>query len=285
VTFKRLIAVMSFLIIAFVWPSFVSAQSSSPQDTLNQYISDLQKNSNDNALREKVIKHVQTIKPAPAIPEEARRYFIEGNALLKAAKAQKGYELAIDAYRQCLLIAPWWAEALYNYAVALDLANRFDEGMNALKLYIATNPREGESRKTQDKIYEIGAKKKLAAQEREDSSPQAVAAREEKKSDDWLKKLDGRRYTSPVGSGQTGVIDVRGKVFVNRIIGESGKDVYREDNRIEIQDRETTVRFSTSAPFLPVAATFIISEDGDRITYRKLFSDGDVREFIYLWKR
>ncbi len=76
--------------------------------------------------------------------------------------------------------------------------------MNVLKLYIATTPGEAESRKAQDKIYEIGAKKKLAAQEREESSPQAVAAREQKKfSDDWLKKLDGRRYFNPL-PGQDG---------------------------------------------------------------------------------
>lgn len=47
-----------------------SAQAQSPQQTLNQYVSDLQKNPDDNALREKIIKHVQTMKPAPAIPEE-----------------------------------------------------------------------------------------------------------------------------------------------------------------------------------------------------------------------
>jgi tetratricopeptide (TPR) repeat protein len=189
---KIILAIMSALVLMFVVISF--AQTQSPQQTLNEYVSDLQKNPSDYALREKIIKHVQTMKPAPAIPEEARRCFIEGNALLKAAKAQKGYELAIDAYRQCLLIAPWWAEAYFNYAVALDLANRFDEAVNVLKLYIATNPGGEESRKAQDKIYEIGAKKKLAAQEREESSPQAVAAREQNKFEDWLKKLDGRRF-------------------------------------------------------------------------------------------
>jgi tetratricopeptide (TPR) repeat protein len=214
------ICLTALIIFVLIFALMPTVQAQSPQQTLNQYIADLQKNPNDNALREKIIKHVQTMKLAPAIPEEARRYFVEGNALLKAAKAQKGYGLAIDAYRQCLLIAPWWAEALYNYAVALDLANQFDEAVNVLKLYITTTPGEGESRKAQDKIYEIGAKKKLAAQEKEESSPQAIAAREQKKSDNWLKKLDGRRYTKP--GEVTSVLDVKGKVLVWGLIDRYG---------------------------------------------------------------
>jgi tetratricopeptide (TPR) repeat protein len=293
---KICLSVFLALMLTSVLMSTVQAQS--PQETLKQYISDLQKNPNDYALREKIIKHVQTMRPVPAIPEEARRYFVEGNALLKAAKAQKGYGLAIDAYRQCLLIAPWWAEALYNYAVALDLANQFDEGMNALKLYIATNPGGEESRKAQDKIYEIGAKKKLAAQEREESSPQAVAAREEKKSDDWLKKLDGRRYTYPAKGG-TNVIDVRGKVLVLGYIFAPGQDAkgyhemstgYYTNTRFEIRGREF-MHLTTKRSDLPRGwywaqeAAFKISDDGDSITLRHRWSDGDVTEWIYLWQR
>lgn len=151
------------------------AQTATPQQVLQKYVSDLQRSPDDTALRERIIRHVQTMKKAPAIPEEARRYFVEGNALFKAAKDQKGYDLAIEAYRQCLLLAPWWPEANYNFAVALEFANRFDSSMNALKLYIVTNPGEEESRKAQDKIYEIGAKKIIAAREREDSTAKAAA--------------------------------------------------------------------------------------------------------------
>lgn len=284
---KSIVSIMLILVLILV--SICSAQAQNPQATLKQYIADLQKNPNDYALREKIIKHVQAMKPKPAIPEEARRYFVEGNALLKATKGQKGYGLAIDAYRQCLLTAPWWAEALYNYAVALDLANQFDEGMNALKLYIATNPGGEESRKAQDKIYEIGAKKKLAAQEREESSPQTVAAREQNKSDDWLKKLDGRRYTCPSGNAKL-VLDLRGKVFVyGNITSESG---YQEAGRFEIRGRVTSyapTREQQSGGmtfrFWVVEGTYTISEDGDRITQRLRYNDGDVRENIFLWQR
>jgi len=283
------ISLAVWIIFVLLFALMPSVQAQSPQETLNQYISDLQKNPNDNALREKIIKHIQTMKPAPAIPEEARRYFIEGNALLKAAKAQKGYGLAIDAYRQCLLIAPWWAEAYFNYAVALDLANQFDEAVNVLKLYIATNQGETESRRAQDKIYEIGAKKKLAAQEREESSPQAIAAREQNKFEDLLRMIDGRRYTSR-SEGEAAVLDVKGKVLICGQISNRG--YYNEVNvgpsRIEIQGRETTIpKYNpiSNLPYPGTTITFIISGDGDSITSRLRLSDGEVREYIFLWQR
>lgn len=260
--------------------SFAShAQPATPQQALQQYVSDLQQTPNDYALREKIIKHVQTMNRAPAIPEEARRHFIEGNALLKAAKDQKGYALAIGSYRQCLLLAPWWGEANYNQAVALELANQFDEAMNVLKLYITTGPGEEESRKAQDKIYEIGAKKIIAMRELEESSPQAVAAREQNKFEDWLKKLDGRRYRHRDAVGNEDILDVRGKVLVWIVPGTRSP----EWGRFEIRGRE----FMHPSPLRPDEEfTFIISEDGDRIT-RRVFrhSDGAKAEDIYLWQR
>jgi tetratricopeptide (TPR) repeat protein len=176
-------------VMLFVFMTIVHAQSANPKETLKQYISDLQKNPNDTVLREKIITLVQKMKRKPAIPEEARGYFIEGNTLLKAAKDQKGYGLALDDYRQCLLIAPWWADAYYNYSVALDLANQFDEAATVLKLYIATNPGEEESRKAQDKIYEIDAQKKLAAQKKEESSPRPSPRGSRASSKTYLRKL------------------------------------------------------------------------------------------------
>jgi tetratricopeptide (TPR) repeat protein len=255
-----------------------------PQVSLTQYISDLQKNPSDTALREKIVRHVGKMKKAPAIPEEARRHFIEGNALLKAARDQSGYELAIEAYRQCLLQAPWWAEAYYNQAVAFDLASQFDEAMNALKLYIATNPGEEESRKAQDKIYELGAKKIIAAREREESSPQALATREQNKFADWLRTLDGRRYTTP-SQGMLLIIDVRRNTLITGAISSDG---YTEGQRYEIKGKRFTLpwtKIEHVRPPLEQELTFSFSEDGESVTEQIRYSDGDKREYIFLWQR
>ena len=285
--------IVSAIVVLLLGLSVSISQAQSPQQTLNQYVSDLQKNPNDYALREKIIKHVQTMKQKPAIPEEARRHFVEGNTLLKAAKDQRGYGLARDAYRQCLLVAPWWADAYNNYAVALELSGQFDDAANALKLYIATNPGESEARKAQDKIYEIGAKKKIAAQEKEPSHPKAVSTPQPNTFEDLLRKIDGRRYTCPVEACAM-VIDVTGKVFRVGNLCPQNHDVpafrgYVEGFRDEIRGRETTVpvydRPTGPLKIWTVSKTYVISDDGNNITYRVRYNDGDMRQYIFLWQR
>ncbi len=170
----------------------VQAQVATPQNTLNQYIVELQKNPNDNALREKIIRLARTIKPPPAITEDARRYLIQGGAYVKSAKSQKGYELAVKEYEKVLLIAPWWPEAYNNYSVALELAGRFDEAVKALNLYILTNPGVKETRYAQDRIYEIDAKNKLAQEEKKElDASERMRAAESKKREEEEKRLQG----------------------------------------------------------------------------------------------
>ncbi len=63
----RLAMKIALLVIISISCSLAFAQAQSPQQTLNQYISNLQKNPNDYALREKIIRHVQAMKPAPGV--------------------------------------------------------------------------------------------------------------------------------------------------------------------------------------------------------------------------
>jgi hypothetical protein len=59
-------------LVASVYPTLVAAQSLSPREQLQQYIADLQKKPDDQALREKIIKLARGMKPAPAVPKEAK---------------------------------------------------------------------------------------------------------------------------------------------------------------------------------------------------------------------
>ena len=65
---KLYLAAMFVLLMVFVLQPLAQAQSSNPQQILVQYIADLQKNPNDNALREKIIRHVQTMRPDDLFP-------------------------------------------------------------------------------------------------------------------------------------------------------------------------------------------------------------------------
>lgn len=175
------ISLPALIIFVLIFALIPVVQAQSPQQTLNQLISDLQKNPNNNDLREKIIKHVQTMKPAPAITEEAHQHFVIAQTFQKKAKNAKGYELAINEYRQALLIAPWWSEAYNNMGITLEQVGRYDEAISALKLYIATNPPD--ARTAQDKIYEIEATKKLAQEDRaaEEAKEQAKRDAERRK--------------------------------------------------------------------------------------------------------
>jgi tetratricopeptide (TPR) repeat protein len=180
-----------FFVAAFLASFSVHAQSANPQETLNQYLSDLQKNPNDYALREKIIKHVQTMKPVPATPENAREHFVMANTFQKEAKDKRGYELAIKEYKDALLIAPWWPEAYNNMGILQKLAGNYDEAIQSLNLYLLTNPTD--ARNAQDEIYKIKAAKKMATKE---SSPAAIAEKKQNEYEVWLKKIDGAQWQS-----------------------------------------------------------------------------------------
>lgn len=169
------------------------AQPSNPRETLGQYIADLQESPGDSALREKIIKLAKEIKPAPEIPEEARRHFVRAVTAQKAATTAAGYELAISEYEHALLIAPWWPEAYFNLGTALELTGRFDKATDALRLYLLSGPSQGEARAAQDKIYAIEASKELARRQAI-TEAEATKRREQETREQqarWLRALTG----------------------------------------------------------------------------------------------
>ena len=185
-TGKLLIVAFTFLAVA------ASAHAQSPREQLQQLVEQLQKAPNDNALRERIIKLGSEIKPAPVIPEEANRAFVKGNVFQKEAKDASGYELAISAYREALRSAPWWGDAYYNLAVALESGRKFDEAIASIKLYMASvQAGSEEAREAQNRMYAIEAKHELA------NIPQARAATEREKDEALIKSLDGVRFDCP----------------------------------------------------------------------------------------
>ncbi len=125
---------------------------------LTESIEQLHKTPNDTALREKIIALALKAKPAPTIPEEARRHFVKAVALQKEAKAAEDYDLPIREYRQALLAAPWWSDAYYDLSSALELKEQYAEAIENLKLSIRANPKGPDARAAQDKIYVLEAK-------------------------------------------------------------------------------------------------------------------------------
>jgi tetratricopeptide (TPR) repeat protein len=288
--------------VMFIASFSAHAQSSNPQQTLNQYVADLQKNPNDYALREKIIRHVQTMKPAPAVPREAERFMNRGAAAAKSAKDANDFKDAVAEFEKATLSAPWMANAYYNLGVAQDKAGMYSSAIRSLKLYLIAAPNAPDAKNVEKLIDEIEYRQEKAAKE---PSRLAVAVPQQTAFEDLLKKISGRRYFYPI-PGQNGyakTLDVSGQYLLLGLIVPPGHKhrndpggfisyANRPDGRYEIRGRETTVRIPYSTPpqqytkEWAVDVTYIISENGDRITERSLFNTGKVgNELIYVWRQ
>jgi len=291
-------------ILTFFWvstlPLSVQAQSSNPQHALNQYVTDLQKSPNDYALREKIIKHVQTMKQNPAIPEEAERHMARGLAAVKGAQNKQDFLDAAAEFEKASLAAPWLPAVYYNLGITQDKAGKYREAMQNLKLYLVAAPDASDTKAVRNLIYEIEYRQEKVAKE---PSRQAAPVSQQTAFEDLLKKINGRRYFYPI-PGQNGyakTLDVSGKYLLLGLIVPPGHKhrndpgghisyANRSDGRYEIRGRETTVKIPYDERPLrkewAVETTYLISENGDRITERNLFNTGSVGDDMnYVWRQ
>ena len=168
-TIKLIILGLTFLALA------TSAFALSPREELQQMVEQLQKTPTDNALREKIIKFATGIKPAPAIPEEARKPFVMGATVLKKATDPAGASKAVDLFTQALNVAPWFADAYYNRAIAREIAGQFEQAIDDLNLYLGFILTDNERREMQDKIYSLEADAQLASTQKAEQDKIASA--------------------------------------------------------------------------------------------------------------
>ena len=137
--FKINIAIL--LIIAFALLGLATmGNAQSEQQTLNQYISDLQKNPTDTALRGKIIKFVQEMKQAPKVPDEVLTHEGAAEYAFKNAKTNGDFEDAAKEYEKALLIAPWLATDYFNCGVAYEKSRKFDAAIRNFSLYLIAAP-------------------------------------------------------------------------------------------------------------------------------------------------
>lgn len=124
----------------------------STREQLKQMAEQLQKTPTDNALREKIIKLAQKLKPAPAVPDEAERRMARGAAAFKGAKSVSDYQDAVKEFEQATLAAPWYGDAYFNLGVAQDKAENYEAALHSLKLAQLVSPA---SKEIKQLIYEV----------------------------------------------------------------------------------------------------------------------------------
>jgi tetratricopeptide (TPR) repeat protein len=261
--------------------SAATVQAQTPQQTLNQYVAELQKNPNDYALREKIIKHVQTMKPAPAVPEEAKRYLSRGIAAMKEAKSKDDFKDAVNEFEKAALAAPWFANAYYNLGVAQDKAGAYANAIRSLKLYLLASPDARDAEAVKGLIYEIEYRQEKAAKA---SSPAVIAAKKQQTYEEWLRGLDGARFFGSynvLNEYWESELTIRGSKLYWRTSCVRGRGciagwfVKCRAGEMQIVERQTKcINEAAPASWNVVSDIFTISEDGKSITHAQQTTNG-----------
>lgn len=129
------------------------------RDALTQYTAALNQaaegGGEEQRLREAIVALAQRISPAPAIPDEARRFLVRGGVAIKEAKSAADFEEAAKEFGRAARVAPWWADAYFNQGVAYKKAGKFADAVRNMKLYLSSAPNAADAAKVREQIYAI----------------------------------------------------------------------------------------------------------------------------------
>ena len=224
---------MSFVFLfvsAMFLVSFPSpAQASSQQETLDQYISDLQKNPGDNSFREKIIKLAQEMKPVPALPEEAQKHLDRGVAAIEGAKSEEDFKDSITEFTQVVNSAPWFGGGYRPLAIAQDKAGQYDAALKNLEFYLLSQPSAEDAAWAKSMMNKIEYRKEKAAKE---SSPEALAQKQQDKTEAFLKSLNGSRFVFYIPDPEC--------YNLERLVNIQGDDLVVTDEATQVFKRNCT---------------------------------------------
>lgn len=100
--------------------------------------------------------------PRPAIPPEAISQGLRAEERLRITNNQDGFNKVANDYEAALRLAPWWADAYFNYALVLEKIDRFTEARDAYELFLMANPRSPDTVAIQRKIITLEIKEEEA---------------------------------------------------------------------------------------------------------------------------
>ena len=267
-----------FILLATVFflGNFIApAQAQSSQETLQQYVADLQKSPSDTALREKIIKLTLTMTPAPATPKDVIRHEGAAEFAFKNAKTAADFADAAKEYEEALLLAPWLAQDYFNCGVAYEKAEKFAEAVRNFNFYLLAAP---DAKDANDVLKRIGGLEYAANKVSKESSPEVVAEKKQNSEAEFMKSLDRAKYTGQSRTFDGGIVwdnelTIIGttltwkqrKTYVRPgVIVEIPVGTWYEEAAMPIIGRKAEVH----PPEMPslITATFIISDDGNSIT-------------------
>jgi hypothetical protein len=151
-----------------------AAEDSSTKAAFQQAVSEYQKADKPTPeAAENVIKLAIALDQLPPIPEEARRHFVRGSALVKDVKSAEDYGGVIEEFSQAVKMAPWMPQALFNLALAYEAKGDYAKAISNMKLYQLFKLSESEARGAKDKTYALEARMDKVTREKEEREVQA----------------------------------------------------------------------------------------------------------------
>lgn len=132
-----------------------NAYAQSPREQLSKLVTQLQSNPGDTALRERIIKLAQEIKPPPAVPEEVERRLGRGQAAFEVAREPADFDKAVAEFTAASNEAPWLGAAYYNMGVALEKAKKYREAMASFRLYTLASPGASDASEIRQRIFKL----------------------------------------------------------------------------------------------------------------------------------
>jgi tetratricopeptide (TPR) repeat protein len=232
-----------------------SAQTNRPpgsREQLLQYVADLQRNPDDQALREKIIKVALDLRPAPATPPEALE--LEGAAeyAFKNAKSEADFADSARQYEKALLVAPWKATDYFNLGVAQEKARQLRPAIQSFELYLLAAPNANDTEEVRKRIGGLRFAISRAAQQDDlERATRVEAAREEQAREAKRQSAEGTwkycsgdptaRFSIVRGAGGGGLVvkllslftqDVNFGLYTQNIAGNSIQFVTKDDRNI-----------------------------------------------------
>ena len=234
-----------------------SAKSGDPDGALLSYIDVLNlsqdRRDEDQRLREKIIKLVTSAKISPVVPEEARRYAIRAQAVVKA-KQGAGFAQAVTELSNAMLLAPWWADGYYNLGLMQQGAEDYAGAIRSLKLALLADPGSKNSGAIKNKVYELEIFQEEAEKVR------GMAG-------EWKNVKTGNVYT----------VTMNGKNFLARNKNNWILRGVKEGNTIEGMITVPATKWwnvnDCQSPEYTVPTTGKISQDGKSITFTYMFNN------------
>lgn len=143
-------------------PDAAHAEFNKAVRKLRDEISDVEQRSvlppsaRDEAAREHVIRLGLRLKPPPTTLEEVRATFRDAQAQLDSATASSN-QRALQGLSYALFRAPWFADAYFEAARALEAAGKPEDAAVALRLYLVADSTSSRRGEVERKLKGLGA--------------------------------------------------------------------------------------------------------------------------------